>query len=100
MGHCTALAVNSKILTPFSSRYASSLPPVVSVAGCTLGALIGSIMCAAAGLTGIMLPGVAVVFIPISPEFMGVLPDSILFCGTGVTADWREVHAARASVIT
>src|SRR5581483_7022319 len=65
IGHCTAFVVNSKTLTPFSSRYASGCPPSVSVAGWAFGAVIGSIKCAASGLSAIILPGVAVLFIGI-----------------------------------
>src|SRR3990172_2927018 len=62
IGHCTAFVVNSKTLTPFSSRYSSGCPPWVSVAGWTFGAVIGSIMCAASGFSIVILPGVGVSF--------------------------------------
>jgi len=42
---------------------------------------MGSIMWAASGLVGIMLPGVAVTFNPMFPELMAVLLAPILFCG-------------------
>jgi hypothetical protein len=50
---------------------------------------MGSIMCAASGLVGIMLPGVGVALpdaglISIFPEFTGSLPDPIMLPGTVV----------------
>ena len=61
---------------------------------------MGSIMWAASGLVGIMLPGVAVTFNPMFPELMAALPAPILFCGAAAGGFWRGEHAANSIAMT
>jgi hypothetical protein len=54
---------------------------------------MGSIIWAACGLVGIMLPGVAVIVFP-------MVPAPIIFCGPAAGVFWRGEQAASNTVMT